>query len=181
MSCYANIPAAIASDFPYSTFQLSNDGNLIINGSSAAAQLNPRDEKLFRALAEETSIELQISIADSFGASFDINTGFVASSTISVPLSIIVYGPMEIYDDIGDFFQDCDLYLQDPIECDRDVPYRNPHRLSGRDRDVPMTSVFGREVVDVLSEQPDNFETLFTSIDLPEMDTPQMLETSLLQ
>jgi SWI/SNF-related matrix-associated actin-dependent regulator of chromatin subfamily A3 len=31
------------------------------------------------------------------------------------------------------------MFLQDPQDCDRNVRYRNPHRLSDMDRDAPMT------------------------------------------
>ena len=46
---------------------------------------------------------------------------------------------MELFDDIGKYFDEYQLYLQDPYGCDRNVKYRNPHRISGRDPVAPMT------------------------------------------
>jgi hypothetical protein len=56
-------------------------------------------------------------------------------------LSVIVYGALDLFESIGDLFEKNDLFLQDPIGCDRAVEYRNPHRLSGLDHEAPMTSV----------------------------------------
>ncbi len=51
---------------------------------------------------------------------------------VSLPceVSIILYGPRDLAENVGEFFQDLDMYLQDPDGCDWDVIYYNPHRLS---------------------------------------------------
>lgn len=54
-------------------------------------------------------------------------------------LSSIIYGPFRLFDHIGDLLEDNELFLQDPRGCDRNVRYRNPHRLSGKDSNAPMT------------------------------------------
>ncbi|PVH83787.1 hypothetical protein DL98DRAFT_412175, partial [Cadophora sp. DSE1049] len=77
-------------------------------------------------------------------------------------LSVVIYGPMTIYDDIGKFLQDVGMYLQDPQNCDRKVRYRNPHRLSGLDEDAPMTSELRR----VQSQEKRAEELLQTPIDV---------------
>jgi hypothetical protein len=41
-----------------------------------------------------------------------------------------MYGPWNLYNDIGEFFETNDMFIQDPRSCDRDVRYCNPHRLS---------------------------------------------------
>lgn len=153
----------------------------MVDDPPVQARLSSKDEEVFRALAEEELIELQISITDFSQLSLSRGKQHLQDGTVSVPLSVIVYGHIDIYNDIGAFFQSCDMYLQDPVGCDRNVPYRNPHRLSGLDDDVPMTSEFSYEIVDLLSEQPDTLETLYSSIELPEIDTPWMLKTHLLQ
>ncbi|OCL02270.1 hypothetical protein AOQ84DRAFT_382836 [Glonium stellatum] len=105
------------------------------------------------------------------------------SSKISTYLSVIVYGPGELFDDVGKFLDSNELYLQDPYGCDRNVRYRNPHRISGRDPIVPMT--FGLRPLafshgetlnpcDILAD----FESDET---LPESESPPALKTALHQ
>jgi hypothetical protein len=57
-----------------------------------------------------------------------------------VSLSVIIYGPFELHEDVGESFTECQLYLQDPIHCDRDVKYLNPHILSDTTQEPVMTS-----------------------------------------
>lgn len=45
-------------------------------------------------------------------------------------ISITVYGPQELLNEIGDWLQHHDIYLQDPTVCHLDVQYCNPQRLS---------------------------------------------------
>ncbi|KAF2108445.1 P-loop containing nucleoside triphosphate hydrolase protein [Lophiotrema nucula] len=95
----------------------------------------------------------------------------VPSHNASSPyLSVVVYGPMRLYEDVGRFCQSCDLSLQDPLNATLDVSYRNPHR-------IPATS-----------ETPVNLYTLEgfmnglnASADMLEEDTPTLLETPLLK
>lgn len=62
--------------------------------------------------------------------------------TMSVPctLSLILYGPLDLGEDLGNFFQQMELYLQDPKGCDLNTKYANPHRLSSlKLEECPMT------------------------------------------
>jgi SWI/SNF-related matrix-associated actin-dependent regulator of chromatin subfamily A3 len=61
------------------------------------------------------------------------------SSYCSAYVSVIIYGPLDLFEDIGKYFEDHALYLQDPRGCDRNVPYRNPHCLWSEDEVVPLT------------------------------------------
>lgn len=54
-------------------------------------------------------------------------------------LNAIIYGPRNFAQGVGDYLAKCKMYLQDPLRCDRDVPYLNPHLLTRTD-DVVMTS-----------------------------------------
>ena len=99
---------------------------------------------MLSALLTEPDLHLQLSCTTTPDLSIQCNTGKNTkrtkhSSKVSTYLSVIVYGPMELFDDIGRFFSEYQLYLQDPYGCDRNVRYRNPHRISGRDPVAPMT------------------------------------------
>ncbi|GIZ42556.1 hypothetical protein CKM354_000581800 [Cercospora kikuchii] len=44
-------------------------------------------------------------------------------------LCIVLYTSEADIDEVGRALDECHIYLQDPQYCDRNVPYRNPHRL----------------------------------------------------
>lgn len=98
-------------------------------------------------------------------------------------LCTIIYGPFQVFDAVGAFVSQCELYLQDPLHCNRNVPYRNPHLLSGLDKDTPMTLYFSRPRVVVEVEEklsrPDLFSLLKSEDPLPETEAPPALRTML--
>ena len=107
-----------------------------------------------------------------------------SSSRKFVQLFVILYGNMDSFESIGDFFQKCTIFLQDPLHCTRNVPYRNPHLLSGLDDEVRFTiGNAGRGCVDVenIKEQQDpfaEFETVGSGV--VETEGPQALKTKFL-
>ncbi|KAH3978576.1 hypothetical protein HBI24_114000 [Parastagonospora nodorum] len=81
-------------------------------------------------------------------------------------LGVIVYGPRCRSSDVGDFMTKAGCYLDDPVACDRNVPYMNPQCLFSLYEPAPMTfemtkpreprmDNFARPSLDVLS----GFET----------------------
>lgn len=60
-------------------------------------------------------------------------------------LTITVYGSVEDTTEVGDWFQQYEVYLQDPLVCHQNTPYYNPHRLSSENRSTCLTVA---EVVD---------------------------------
>jgi len=70
-------------------------------------------------------------------------------------LDMILYGPKRMADAVGRFMEDCGYCLQDPYDCDRNVPYINPHRLSSLFNDPPMTHAMQQPRQEVV-ETPTN-------------------------
>jgi hypothetical protein len=98
-------------------------------------------------------------------------------------ISAILYGPKSLYEDIGSFCEESEIYLQDPLDCDRDVPYCNPHRLSS-DQDACYTTFeLQRASPDVVVTQlhiADALDVFSTPKVLGELETPRHLKTELL-
>jgi SWI/SNF-related matrix-associated actin-dependent regulator of chromatin subfamily A3 len=70
----------------------------------------------------------------------------------SVSLSVVIYGCPELFDSVGDFVSCSRMFLQDPQRCDRNVKYRNPHRLSWSDDENQYTqsiNTVGQVPVDI--------------------------------
>jgi hypothetical protein len=87
-------------------------------------------------------------------------------------LGVILYGPRYRFSDVGEFLTQAGCFLDDPVGCDRNVPYMNPQCLFSLHERPPMTfellqpqqprtENFSRASVDVLSgfETTDDFET----------------------
>lgn len=141
--------------------QLQTDGGLVLGS------IDSHCTKIFRVLQIEEAIEYQayVVVSPLQGAEIGLNRnkyGRRQTSQLQVKtctLCVIWYGPMDRFEDIGSFFSKCAEYLQSPLRCDRNVPYRNPQSLSGRDGNPPMTHQLQAEL------SHSEFETLMQGAD----------------
>ncbi|KAI1496313.1 SNF2 family N-terminal domain-containing protein [Biscogniauxia marginata] len=76
-------------------------------------------------LAREENIEIQLMLKTTLQRS-----GQRRGNRVIALVSANIYGPENLADDVGDFLDECNFYLQDPVACNRNVPYKNPHCLS---------------------------------------------------
>jgi len=107
---------------------------------SPIGTLNESGVRILRGLSEEQSIDLQLLCTIELKKkALGNKVNKSKSPSPSAHLSTIIYGPLDLFEDVGKSVEECNMYLQDPRGCDRNVKYRNPHRLSGLDPDVPMT------------------------------------------
>jgi len=115
-------PLAVRFD---SSISFTTIGECPIQGS-----ITTEHSQIVQALREDHAIDLQVQcVLDDKTASASRKRGLDSLSRTTCSLSIIIYGSGELFEDIGRFFQDSGLFLQDPRGCDRNVRYRNPHRL----------------------------------------------------
>jgi SWI/SNF-related matrix-associated actin-dependent regulator of chromatin subfamily A3 len=162
-----------------------DDGSVfLINDLSTIGQLRMRTVEILRELHTIPKISIQIRCVVSRVDSQRPKKKDEGLFEIRATLSAIIYGPYFLYNKVGDFFEDYDIYLQDPPGgCDRNVRYRNPHKLSGLDDDAPMT-------IDRNLTAPDDnrinqelstghLDDLNFNGDLAEADIPSALRTSL--
>ncbi len=98
-------------------------------------------------------------------------------------VSITLCGPAGRIDEVGEFFQSLDMYLQDPKNCIWDVKYCNPHRLSSLNlSDCPMTSELGCPSTEVdqahfqqIASESDILGVFDVQQDLPEAPQPELI------
>jgi hypothetical protein len=60
----------------------------------------------------------------------DATQSSIAPVSIPCRLDMILFGPHSLFDDVGSFFEEHNIFLQDPIGCSQNLLYRNPHKLS---------------------------------------------------
>jgi hypothetical protein len=108
-------------------------------------------------------------------------------SQTSCSLDVTVYGPKELFEEIGEWLQQQNIYLQDPTICHKnmDVKYWNPHRLSSTELEsCPLVSQvvwFGSGVAQFqeIEEQPDLLDIISGQDDLEETMAPKMIRAVL--
>lgn len=99
-------------------------------------------------------------------------------------LNAIIYGPVALEETIGHFLSNRRMYLQDPLGCDRDVLYRNPHILSQETEHIIMTgsldTLLGNVEIERLEVGPDLLAQLMEDEDpLDETEAPVGVTTPL--
>ncbi|EXJ71754.1 uncharacterized protein A1O5_05564 [Cladophialophora psammophila CBS 110553] len=104
--------------------------------------LEERTAKILATLAGESRVAFQIyGYVTKRRANTKDAKGKSGQNDLQYLLNAIIYGPRELGQGIGDFLVKCKMFLQDPLGCDRDVPYLNPHLLSRTEEVVMISSL----------------------------------------
>lgn len=152
-------------------------------------KLEPRYSKILKVLQDEKEMELQAYVVPTVfqkppkdqakKSSKELNLSRVRSVT----LSVVLYGPMEIFEATGTFFEQCSEFLQSPLHCDRNVAYRNPQSLFGKDHRPSMTFQLEAELclsqIETTVQGPGPSAALEIEDNLRETEAPSPIKTSL--
>ncbi|KAF4339742.1 alpha-1 6-mannosyltransferase subunit [Fusarium beomiforme] len=153
--------------------------------SNVSGQIMSEYGQMIQALLDESSLELHVSCVLNSSQSVDAQKPPRGFSTISCNLEISVYGPLEHFDELGTWFEDYQIYLQDSRECHREVRYCNPHRLSTDDISAcpllsDMISQSSKSLqLEVIAQQPDVLDELSSHEDLDETPQPSVIKREL--
>lgn len=140
--------------------------------------------QLLQAILDETAIRTQATCVLDDRNNGSRKSAGLLPQLIPCSLSINLYGPKELFEEIGTFFQDYDIYLQDPVDCDLNVKYCNPHRLSSTDPSLcPMTYDLKANTLEPFDIQQSHHLELLDILDpqenLPEASQPLEIQTQL--
>lgn len=157
----------------------AKDQNLQIRG-----KILPEHGQIIQGLLDETALELEVSgIFDAADPSTKDGNVFVQRQC---SLAITIYGPADLFEEIGTWFQEYNIYLQDPTHAERqNARYYNPHRLSVEDlNSCPLISEFltqNSKLVgfEEVGDHLDFLDILSTHADLPETQQPSAVCTRL--
>lgn len=150
-----------------------------------AGRLDPHHSKLFKVLNQESGVDLQAMLVYEYphlSADRSRKAHGTRVAQAKVTLSVNIYGPVQIYDKIGDFLSRCGDFLQPPLRCDRNVYYLNPQSLFGRSGHPPKTLELSRGLmshIETLSEETDPSSVLETQDNYQETEAPAIIQTSL--
>jgi hypothetical protein len=141
--------------------------------------------QVVQGLLDETSLDLHASCALDSSQTLELQKGPRALATVPCTLEITIYGPKDLSDELGSWFDDYQIFLQDPRECHRDVPYCNPHRLSLQDFSSAqlLSEVIAQSSnalqLEAIPQQPDLLDDLNSHEDLEEASQPSTIKREL--
>ncbi|KAL9113799.1 MAG: hypothetical protein Q9227_002245 [Pyrenula ochraceoflavens] len=165
------------------------DGTSLLNDSKTGAalfELPTRYLRVFQTLCKKGGAALEMVVSrsrkvDDFSQHFMNHVDHELANLFS--LSANVYGPTASGRAIGAFLQQCQLYLQNPEHCGRDVPYLNPHCLTNVDGKEVMTSIFNKSKSDItnthLNGEFDVFADFGHEEELEQSAQPHLITTML--
>jgi hypothetical protein len=141
--------------------------------------------QMIQGLLDEASLELFVSCVVEDTQTTEAPKRSFGPSTVPCALQITVYGPLDIFDEIGTWFEDYQVFLQDPQQCHRNVRYCNPHRLSSDDA---RSSTYLLDIVsqgstflhlEIVTQQPDLLDELSSHDNLEETPQPSAIKREL--
>jgi hypothetical protein len=142
--------------------------------------------QMIQGLREEESLELHVYCKfDSQSLTRKLDRKL---SQVSCLLSLTLYGNFELFDEIGSWFDEYEIYLQDPLICHRDVRYCNPQRLSSAslwswDSCLLVSQVVAQTSKGVrledMTERPELLDILSSHAELEETPQPAVIQAIL--
>jgi len=185
-----NLPPGIRQHISSSSHPVRLDKASKFSSSSdtdLSGSVSNQHTQLIQALLDEESLQLQVTCVIGDEKVENRKMRRFVPCVVPCSLFIIIYGPAYLCEELGDFFQDYDIYLQDPQGCDLDVRYCNPHRLSSIDlTSCLMTSELGLQGtplgafnLEEAPQQPELLAILNSQGDLPEAPQPDAIQTPL--
>ncbi|MCJ1385512.1 alpha-1,6-mannosyltransferase [Xylographa soralifera] len=114
--------------------EVEGNSNIILYSSSKSVfgYLEPTAHKIVATL--RTKLQIQLFAHFHNGVSRDNQTTNIRAGSTkfkrSIVLHVILYGPSMCFAEVGQFTTTCNLFLQHPWHCNRNVPYRNPQCLT---------------------------------------------------
>ena len=154
-------------------------------------RLDARYSKILRVLKDEQSLVLQLFLVTASSQAHrrrrariqDQDQAKLQSKDYSTTLSVNIYGSMVVFETIGEFLSACSENLQPPLNCNWDLPYRNPQSLSGRDDNPPTTFQLESQRLSSHIEElgccADPSASLESQNALPETEAPAPIKTKL--
>lgn len=146
-------------------------------------KLEPRHSKILQVLRDDEDMELQAYVVSPLPQESTRGQAKKSLKNLMPSLSVILYGPMEVFEAVADFLEQCSEFLQPPLHCDRNLPYRNPQSLTAKDRNPPMTFQLDADLchsqVETIVQGPDPSAALETEDALQETEAPSSIKTSL--
>ncbi|KAH8803561.1 SNF2 family N-terminal domain-containing protein [Xylogone sp. PMI_703] len=160
----------------------SSDSFSVKDGPPIHGRIQSEYGHMIEGLIKEETLKLHVScILDGKAA---VRKSSHRTGQLPCVLEITVYGPLELFEEIGDWFQEYEVYLQDPKICHLDVRYCNPQKLSSDDLDsCPLLSEIITQIsissLQDITQGPGLLDILSSDVYLGETPQPKAIQTAL--
>lgn len=150
----------------------------------APIQLSPRTVKILDSLTSvsEVTLELSCTKPDQHPIVACPPKTQRRISDHELILGVIIYGPEDVADDIGDWLESMGLHLQTPSSCKVVVPYLNPHKMTDVSNVPVMTDQLSSKTASYQNPKAfdkDALRQLYTTRSFSMAAQPVMLRTEL--
>ncbi|RYC56789.1 hypothetical protein CHU98_g9425 [Xylaria longipes] len=173
----STLPAEVPVKFNSSDEFTSVDDDETITG-----RIHSNHSQMIHGLLEEDALQLFVSCVTNKDSS---TRPARYLKILPCSLELTIYGPSDLLDEIGDWFQEQEVYLQDPQLCHLDVKYCNPQKLSASELgSCPLVSeVTTKKPVSIemqaISSQASFLDGLQSRDDLQEAQQPTAIRSTL--
>lgn len=161
-------------------FHSSETFSFDMPGIHVKGNVSSPESDIISGLLEESAIRLQSTCSVRPQGTHSLQN----TIEVSCSLSIIIYGPISMAEDVGSFLGDVGVFLQDPFGCVRNVKYCNPQRLSTHEEaDFQTTfecdSTTGPAHLEDFHSRKGVIEAFHSNDNLHETEQPEILKTTL--
>ncbi|KAK4144470.1 SNF2 family N-terminal domain-containing protein [Dichotomopilus funicola] len=170
---------------PFLVQIVSSDRFVTADGTEGSGRIAAEHGQMIQSLLEESSIQLFAMCT--LDAEQTVRRANRITSHLFRPctLSLTIYGPEDMFEDIGVWFQEYGVYLQDVRHVHLDTKYCNPHKLSvGSIDSCPLVSDVVRQsskslLLEDIPNRPDLLDLLSHGDELEEAQQPTLICTEL--
>jgi hypothetical protein len=106
----------------------------------------------------------------------------VGTNELQYVMNTIIYGTENLCNPVGKYLTKCGIYLQEPVNCDRDVKYSNPQVLSRTNQIVTTFSLMSLDETpeeEVAIPTDELFFELSSDAHLSLTEAPESISTQL--
>lgn len=170
---------------PFLVQIVSSDRFVTAEGTKGSGRIAAEHGQMIQSLLEENTIQLFAMCTLDAEQTVRKANRVTPQPFRPCTLGLTIYGPEDLFDDIGIWFQDYGLYLQDVRYVHLDTKYCNPHKLSvGSIDSCPMVSDVVRQssksiLLEDIPDQPDLLDLLSHEDELEEAQQPSVIYTEL--
>ena len=152
------------------------------------AKLSQNTSKILKTMQEHAKVIYEFYIRSSITENRSMITQTKRIKKVPGPqksqkLLVIIYGPFDLAERVGEWLSSLHMFLQEPELCEKDVPYKNPHSLTFDDDERITTFHLAQNKSAArtmeVQKNVDLFADLYNDYPFEEAQQPPAISTSL--
>jgi len=152
-----------------------------MNEACHKVPLSERTVQIITTLSAQAGVQSEFSLEQTSRNQVASRQRIKCSAKNSYSLTAVLYGPRDVSEDVGDWLDSIELYLQTPTFSHTDVPYHNPHKMldSGMMTTCQLISLQQAPECSEIDSHPANALDIFTTRTFEEAKQPFLIRSPL--